>query len=583
MIKTLLAQVKEYKTPSLLAPLCAALEVFFDMSVPFVIAKLIDQGVHAGNLAVAMKYGILMLVLATCGLTTGFLAGKFAAQASAGFAANLREGMYDNIQTFAFSNIDKYSTAGLVTRMTTDVTNVQNAYQMIIRIVVRAPLTIVVSMIMCFVVDQRLSLIFLAAVLILGASLLFIMRKAMTTFNYVFRKYDDLNASVQENISAIRVVKAFVREKYENKKFTKAAENIYRLFVKAEKIIIFNVPVMMFIIFGCIICLSWFGAQFIVGGTLTTGELTSLMSYIFAMMMSLMMLSMIMVMVSMSTASAERIAEVLNEKADIVNPENPLMEVPNGNIEFNHVHFSYKHGDGEEVLSDIDLSVKSGEIIGVIGGTGSGKTSFANLISRLYDVDAGSVKVGGHDVREYDLEVLRDQVAVVLQKNVLFSGTILDNLRWGNENATDEECMEACRQACADEFIERFPDKYNTWIEQGGSNVSGGQKQRLCIARALLKKPKVLILDDSTSAVDTATDANIRRSFEETIPGTTKIIIAQRISSVQHADKILVLDDGKISGFASHDELLQTNAIYREINEIQQQGNGDFDEEGGNN
>ena len=583
MIKTLLAQVKEYKTPSLLAPLCAALEVFFDMSVPFVIAKLIDQGVQAENLAVAMKYGILMLVLATCGLTTGFLAGKFAAQASAGFAANLREGMYDNIQTFAFSNIDKYSTAGLVTRMTTDVTNVQNAYQMIIRIVVRAPLTIVVSMIMCFVVDQRLSLIFLAAVLILGASLLFIMRKAMTTFNYVFRKYDDLNASVQENISAIRVVKAFVREKYENKKFTKAAENIYRLFVKAEKIIIFNVPVMMFIIFGCIICLSWFGAQFIVGGTLTTGELTSLMSYIFAMMMSLMMLSMIMVMVSMSTASAERISEVLNEKADIVNPKNPLMEVPNGNIEFNHVHFSYKHGDGEEVLSDIDLSVKSGEIIGIIGGTGSGKTSFANLISRLYDVDAGSVKVGGHDVREYDLEVLRDQVAVVLQKNVLFSGTILDNLRWGNENATDEECMEACRQACANEFIERFPDKYNTWIEQGGSNVSGGQKQRLCIARALLKKPKVLILDDSTSAVDTATDANIRRSFEETIPGTTKIIIAQRISSVQHADKILVLDDGKISGFASHDELLQTNAIYREINEVQQQGNGDFDEEGGNN
>lgn len=583
MIKTLLAQVKEYKTPSLLAPLCAALEVFFDMSVPFVIAKLIDQGVQAANLAVAMKYGILMLVLATCGLTTGFLAGKFAAQASAGFAANLREGMYDNIQTFAFSNIDKYSTAGLVTRMTTDVTNVQNAYQMIIRIVVRAPLTIVVSMIMCFVVDQRLSLIFLAAVLILGASLLFIMRKAMTTFNYVFRKYDDLNASVQENISAIRVVKAFVREKYENKKFTKAAENIYRLFVKAEKIIIFNVPVMMFIIFGCIICLSWFGAQFIVGGTLTTGELTSLMSYIFAMMMSLMMLSMIMVMISMSTASAERIAEVLNEKADIVNPENPLMEVPNGNIEFNHVHFSYKHGGGEEVLSDIDLSIKSGEIIGVIGGTGSGKTSFANLISRLYDVDAGSVKVGGHDVREYDLEVLRDQVAVVLQKNVLFSGTILDNLRWGNENATDEECMEACRQACADEFIERFPDKYNTWIEQGGSNVSGGQKQRLCIARALLKKPKVLILDDSTSAVDTATDANIRRSFEETIPGTTKIIIAQRISSVQHADKILVLDDGKISGFASHDELLQTNAIYREINEVQQQGRGNFDEEGGNN
>ncbi len=583
MIKTLLAQVKEYKTPSLLAPLCAALEVFFDMSIPFVISLLIDKGIQTGNLAVAMKYGLFMLLLAICGLTTGFLAGKFAAQASAGFAANLREGMYDNIQTFAFSNIDKYSTAGLVTRMTTDVTNVQNAYQMIIRVVVRAPLTIIFSMFMCFVVDRQLSLIFLFAVIILAVSLLFIMRKAMATFNYVFRKYDDLNASVQENISGIRVVKAFVREEHENTKFTKAAENIYRLFVKAEKIIIFNSPIMMFIIFGCIICLSWFGAQFIVAGSLTTGELTSLLSYIFAMMMSLMMLSMIMVMISMSIASAERIAEVLTEKADIVNPENPLMEVPDGSIEFNHVHFSYKHGGGEEVLSDIDLSVKSGEIIGVIGGTGSGKTSFANLISRLYDVDEGSIKVGGHDVREYDLEVLRDQVAVVLQKNVLFSGTIFENLRWGNENATDEECIEACRQACADEFIERFPDKYNTWIEQGGSNVSGGQKQRLCIARALLKKPKVLILDDSTSAVDTATDANIRQSFAETIPGTTKIIIAQRISSVQHADKILVLDDGKISGFASHDELLKTNAIYREINDVQQQGGGDFDEEGGNN
>ena len=583
MIKTLLAQVKEYKTPSLLAPLCAALEVFFDMSIPFVIAKLIDQGIQAGNLAVAMKYGLLMLLLAVCGLTTGFLAGKFAAQASAGFAANLREGMYDNIQTFAFSNIDKYSTAGLVTRMTTDVTNVQNSYQMIIRVVVRAPLTIVFSMFMCFLVDRQLSLIFLLAVILLATSLWFIMRKAMPAFHYVFRKYDDLNASVQENISGIRVVKAFVREDYENKKFTKAAENIYRLFVKAEKIVIFNNPIMMFVIFACMIGLSWFGARFIVAGSLTTGELTSLFSYIFAMMMALMMLSMIMVMISMSTASAERIAEVLNEKADIVNPENPLMEVSDGSIVFNHVHFSYKHGGGEEVLSDINLSVKSGEIIGVIGGTGSGKTSFANLISRLYDVDAGSIKVGGHDVREYDLEVLRDQVAVVLQKNVLFSGTILDNLRWGNENATDEECIEACRQACADEFIERFPDKYNTWIEQGGSNVSGGQKQRLCIARALLKKPKVLILDDSTSAVDTATDTNIRRSFAETIPGTTKIIIAQRISSVQHADKILVLDDGKISGFANHDELLKTNAIYREISDVQQQGSSDFDVEGGNN
>ena len=470
MIKTLLAQVKEYKTPSLLAPLCAVLEVFFDMSIPFVISKLIDQGIQAGNMAVAMKFGLLMLFLAICGLTTGFLAGKFAAEASAGFAANLREGMYDNIQTFAFSNIDKYSTAGLVTRMTTDVTNVQNAYQMIIRVAVRAPLTVIFSMFMCFVVDRRLSIMFLIAVVILATSLYFIMRRAMTSFNYVFRKYDELNASVQENISGIRVVKAFVREDYENKKFTKAAENIYQLFVKAEKIVIFNNPIMMFILFACMICLSWFGAHFIVAGSLTTEELTSLFSYIFAMMMSLMMLFMIMVMISMSTASAERISEVLTEKADIVNPENPLMEVPNGSICFDHVHFSYKHGSGEEVLSDIDLSIASGEIIGVIGGTGSGKTSFANLISRLYDVDAGSVTVGGHDVRQYDLEVLRDQVAVVLQKNILFSGTILDNLRWGNEDATEEECIEACRQACADEFIERFPDKYNTWIEQGSNS-----------------------------------------------------------------------------------------------------------------
>lgn len=470
MIKTLLAQVKEYKTPSLLATLCAALEVFFDMSIPFVISKLIDQGIQAGNMAVAMKFGLLMLFLAICGLTTGFLAGKFAAEASAGFAANLREGMYDNIQTFVFSNIDKYSTAGLVTRMTTDVTNVQNAYQMIIRVTVRVPLTVIFSMFMCFVVDRRLSIMFLIAVVILATSLYFIMRRAMMSFNYVFRKYDELNASVQENISGIRVVKAFVREDYENKKFTKAAENIYQLFVKAEKIVIFNNPIMMFILFACMICLSWFGAHFIVAGSLTTGELTSLFSYIFAMMMSLMMLSIIMVMISMSTASAERISEVLTEKADIVNPENPLMEVPDGSICFDHVHFSYKHGSGEEVLSDIDLSIASGEIIGVIGGTGSGKTSFANLISRLYDVDAGSVTVGGHDVRQYDLEVLRDQVAVVLQKNILFSGTILDNLRWGNEDATEEECIEACRQACADEFIERFPDKYNTWIEQGSNS-----------------------------------------------------------------------------------------------------------------
>lgn len=583
MIKVLLAQVKEYKKASLLSPLFAALEVFFDVSVPFVISLLIDQGIQAGRMNMVLLYGLLMLVLASCGLTCGYLAGKYAAQASAGFAANLREGMYENIQTFAFSNIDKFSTAGLVTRMTTDVTNVQNAYQMIIRVVVRAPLTIIVSMIMCFVVDQQLSLIFLAAVVFLGLALFVVIRKAMGTFRYVFRKYDDLNASVQENISAIRVVKAFVREDHENTKFTKAVENIYKLFVKAEKIIIMNTPILMTTIFSCIILLSWFGAQFIVVGSLTTGELTSLFSYVFAMMMSLMMLSMIMVMISMSFSSAERISEVLTEQADIVNPAHLVMTVADGSIEFNHVHFSYKHGNAEEVLSDIDLSIKSGEVIGVIGGTGSGKTSFANLVSRLYDVDSGSVLVGGHDVRDYDLEVLRDQVAVVLQKNVLFSGTILDNLRWGNEDATEEECIEACRQACADEFIERFPDKYNTWIEQGGSNVSGGQKQRLCIARALLKKPKVLILDDSTSAVDTATDANIRRAFEESIPGTTKIIISQRISSVEQASRILVLDDGKMSGFASHDELLKTNDIYRDIYNVQQEASGDFDEEGGNN
>ncbi len=581
MIKTLSRQVKEYKTPSLLSPLFAALEVVFDMSIPFIISLLIDQGIQAGNMSKAMMYGLIMLGLACLGLLCGYLAGKFAAQASAGFAANLREGMYANIQTFSFSNIDKFSTAGLVTRMTTDITNVQNAYQMIIRIVVRAPLIIIFSMMMCFIVDSRLSLIFLAAILILGIALLFIMRKAFATFNFVFRKYDDLNASVQENISGIRVVKAFVREDYENEKFTKAVENIYKLFVKAEKIVIVNSPIMMFLIFSCMILLSWFGAQFIVGGSLTTGELTSLFSYVMAMMMALMILSMIMVMISMSIASAERITEVLQEKADIVNPENPIMAVEDGSVTFDHVYFSYKHGKGDEVLSDISLDITSGKIIGIIGGTGSGKTSFANLVSRLYDVDKGAVLVGGRDVRDYDLEVLRDQVAVVLQKNVLFSGTILDNLRWGNEKATDAECIEACRLACADEFIERFPDKYNTWIEQGGSNVSGGQKQRLCIARALLKKPKVLILDDSTSAVDTATDASIRQSFAETIPGTTKIIIAQRISSVQHANRILVLDEGKISGFASHDELLASNTIYREIFEVQEEASGNFDEEGG--
>ena len=582
MIKTLLAQVKEYKKQSLLSPLFAALEVFFDVSIPFVISLLVDKGIQAGNMQHVILYSFTMLVLATCGLCCGYLAGKFAAQASAGFAANLREGMYEIIQTFSFSNIDKFSTAGLITRMTTDVTNVQNAYQMIIRIVVRAPLTIIVSMMMCFLVNAQLSVIFLVAVLLLGTALFIVIRLAMPNFQKAFRKYDDLNASTQENIAGIRAVKAFVREDYETDKFNQAADTIYHLLVKAEKIVIFNSPIMMTVIFSCIILLAWFGAHFIVVGKLTTGELVSLFSYVFAMMMSLMMLSMIMVMVSMSTASAHRIVAVLQEKPDIINPETPIMEVPSGDIVFEHVGFTYKHGSTKEVLTDINLSIKSGEIIGVIGGTGSGKTSFANLILRLYDVTSGQVFVGGYDVRQYDLEVLRDQVAVVLQKNVLFSGTILDNLRWGNENATEEECIEACRQACADEFIERFPDKYHTWIEQGGSNVSGGQKQRLCIARALLKKPKILILDDSTSAVDTATDAKIREAFAESIPGTTKIIIAQRISSVQHADKILVLENGRISGFASHDELLTTNAIYREIYDVQQQASGDFDEQGGN-
>ena len=578
MIKTLLAQVKEYKTPSLLAPLCAALEVFFDMSIPFVIAKLIDQGIQAGNLAVAMKYGLFMLLLAICGLTTGFLAGKFAAQASAGFAANLREGMYDNIQTFAFSNIDKYSTAGLVTRMTTDVTNVQNAYQMIIRVVVRAPLTIIFSMFMCFVVDRQLSLIFLLAVIILAASLLFIMRKAMPAFNYVFRKYDDLNASVQENISGIRVVKAYVREDYENNKFFKAAENVYKMFIKAENIIVANMPLMMFAVYACILGLSWLGANMIVVGDLTTGELMSLLTYCMNIMMSLMMLSMIFVMVTMSFASAERITEVLNEKADICNPEKPVKEVKDGSIVFKDVSFSYKKDSQESVLSDINLEIASGETIGIIGGTGSAKSSLVNLISRLYDVTKGEVLVGGVDVRAYDLEELRNQVAVVLQKNVLFSGTILENLRWGNKNATEEECKRVCELACADEFIENMPEKYHTYIEQGGSNVSGGQKQRLCIARALLKKPKILILDDSTSAVDTATDAKIRKAFAQEIPDTTKLIIAQRISSIKNADRIIVMEEGKINGMGTHEELMETNAIYRDVYQSQNQGGGDFDE-----
>ena len=578
MIKTLLKQVKQYKKESLLTPLFTALEVLMEVLIPFITASLIDKGIEQGNIGQVYFYGGLMLIMAFLSLLSGVLAGKYAAAASSGFACNLRDGMYENIQRFSFSNIDKYSTAGLVTRMTTDVTNVQNSYQMILRIAVRAPLMLVCSMAMCFLINVRLSLIFLAAIVVLAAALGLIMTRTTKIFDEVFRKYDDLNASVQENVSAIRVVKAFVREEHENNKFTRAAENLYRLFVKAEGLLALNNPVMMLVVYGCIISLSWFGAKFIVVGGLTTGELTSMFSYVMSVLMSLMMLSMIFVMVTMSAASGRRIAQVLDEKADLTNPENPLMSIPDGSISFSHVSFSYKHGSGEETLHDIDLQIRPGETIGIIGGTGSGKSSLVNLISRLYDVDKGVVRVGGNDVRRYDMEVLRDQVAVVLQKNVLFSGTILDNLRWGREDATWEECREACRQACADEFIEQFPDQYETWIEQGGNNVSGGQKQRLCIARALLKKPKILILDDSTSAVDTATDAKIRESFVQKIPGTTKLVIAQRISSVQDADRILVLDDGRISGFDTHENLLKTNEIYCEIYETQMKGGGDFDQ-----
>lgn len=578
MIKTLLKQVKQYKKESLLTPLFTALEVLMEVLIPFITASIIDKGIEQGNIGQVYFYGGLMLIMAFLSLLSGVLAGKYAAAASSGFACNLRDGMYENIQRFSFSNIDKYSTAGLVTRMTTDVTNVQNSYQMILRIAVRAPLMLVCSMAMCFLINVRLSLIFLAAIVVLAAALGLIMTRTTKIFDEVFRKYDDLNASVQENVSAIRVVKAFVREEHENNKFTRAAENLYRLFVKAEGLLALNNPVMMLVVYGCIISLSWFGAKFIVVGGLTTGELTSMFSYVMSVLMSLMMLSMIFVMVTMSAASGRRIAQVLDEKADLTNPENPLMSIPDGSISFSHVSFSYKHGSGEETLHDIDLQIRTGETIGIIGGTGSGKSSLVNLISRLYDVDKGVVRVGGNDVRRYDMEVLRDQVAVVLQKNVLFSGTILDNLRWGREDATWEECREACRQACADEFIEQFPDQYETWIEQGGNNVSGGQKQRLCIARALLKKPKILILDDSTSAVDTATDAKIRESFVQKIPGTTKLVIAQRISSVQDADRILVLDDGRISGFDTHENLLKINEIYCEIYETQMKGGGDFDQ-----
>lgn len=578
-MKRVLRQLGPYKKDALLCIGLTMLEVIMEILLPFITARIIDEGLQASSLPAVYRYGIVMVVLAFLSLVFGGIAGKFAASASSGLSANLREAIYNNIQTFSFSNIDKFSVPGLVTRMTTDVTNVQNAFMMVIRVAVRSPLNFLFSFAMCLYINRELSLTFLIAVAFLIVVIGAIMVITMKIFNEVFQRYDDLNASVQENVSAIRVVKAFVREDYEKSKFEKASANLYRLFVKADGLLSFNNPAMMVAVYFCIIMVSWMGAQFIVvDGTLSTGDLTSLFSYIMSLLMSLMMLSMVVVMIAMSTASVRRISEVLGETPDLQDPAEPVMEVKDGSIDFNHVNFSYKHGSGKNALSGIDLHVKSGETIGVIGGTGSGKSSLVNLICRLYDVDEGSVCVGGVDVRQYDMEALRNQVSVVLQKNTLFSGTILENLRWGNPDATDEECIEACRAACADEFIERMPDGYNTRIERGGNNVSGGQKQRLCIARALLKKPRVLILDDSTSAVDTATDAKIRQAFAEKIPGTTKIIIAQRVSSVQDADRILVLDNGRINGFDTHEGLLESNAIYREIYESQVKGGGDFDQ-----
>ena len=578
MIKTLAKCIGKYKKESIITPIFTAVEVFLEILIPFITASIIDKGIQAGDMRKVGIYGGIMLVIAFLSLFCGIQAGKYAAAASTGFACNLREKMYENIQTFSFSNIDKFSTAGIVTRMTTDVTNVQNAYQMIIRIAVRAPLMMICSITMCVIISPRLSLIFFVALIFLGFVLFFIIYKVTPVFTSGFEKYDELNASVQENISGIRVVKAFVREEHENKKFNKAADNLYKTFVKAESFLAFNTPTMMLVVYGCIVALSWFASHFIVSGSITTGNLTSMFSYVMSMLMSLMMLSMIFVMVSMSAASARRISEVLNEKADLANPEKPYEEVEDGRIDFNHVNFSYRKNSTEDTLHDIDIHINAGETIGIIGGTGCGKSSFVSLISRLYDVTEGSVCVGGKDVRTYDMDALRNQVAVVLQKNVLFSGTILDNLRWGDDNASYEDCVEACKQACADEFIERMPKKYDTWIEQGGTNVSGGQRQRLCIARALLKKPKVLILDDSTSAVDTATDAKIKQAFAQKIPGTTKLIVSQRISSIQDADRIIVLEDGKVSGFDTHENLMENNKVYREICEVQMQGGGDFDE-----
>ena len=581
--KVILRYVSAYKKAALLTPLFTGLEVIMDVLIPYAIALLIDRGIQASDMQAVLIYGALMLVMAFAALLFGVLAGRYAAKASTGFGANLRNAMFTNVQTFSFSNIDKFSTSSLVTRMTVDVTNVQNAFMMIIRVAVRAPLTLIVSLVMCLVISPSMSTIFLIAIAILLVFIVLFMTRITKIFRQVFEKYDELNESVQENVSAIRVVKAFVREEYEKSKFNAAVQNLYRLFVKAEGMLALAGPLMMLIVYGCIILLSWFGAQAVVGGTLSTGDLTALLTYVMSIFMSLMMLSMIFVMITMSMASAQRIAEVLEETPDIANPRDPIYEVKDGAIDFDHVTFAYRQQTGEAAvgkatLRDIDVHIKSGETIGIVGGTGSGKTTLVSLICRLYDVDQGAVRVGGVDVRAYDTEALRSQVAVVLQKNELFTGTIYENLRWGNEHATDEECQEACRIACADEFIARFPDGYDTRIEQGGVNVSGGQKQRLCIARALLKNPKVLILDDSTSAVDTATDARIRERLATLMPATTKLIIAQRIQSVQEADRIVVLDDGEVCGFGTHEDLLATNDVYAEIYETQMRAGGDFDE-----
>ena len=580
MLKTLGAQIKEYKWASIATPVFMLLEVAVDTIIPLLMASIIDNGVNMGDTRHIYIMGVWMIVAALFGLLTGCLGAKYGAKAAMGFGKNLRAAMFRNIQAFSFANIDRFSSASLVTRMTTDVTNIQNAYMMLLRMAMRAPASIICAMAMSFFISPRLATIYLIAVIVLGALLLFISKAAMKYFDRAFKRYDDLNESVQENVSAIRVVKAYVREDYEKKRFSKAAQNIYDVFVKAESLVVYNSPLMQFTVYACILLISWLGAHMVVSSTLTTGDLMALLTYCMNILMNLMMLSMVFVMISLSLASARRISEVLNEQSTLHNPKEPLYDVPDGSISFKHVTFRYSDTAETPVLSDINLDIKSGETIGIIGGTGSSKSSLVNLISRLYDTDTGSVIVGGHDVREYDMDTLRNKVAVVLQQNVLFSGTILENLRWGDKNATTDECIEACKMACADDFIESFPDKYNTYIEQGGTNVSGGQKQRLCIARALLKKPRILILDDSTSAVDTATDSKIRAALAKTIPGTTKLIIAQRISSVMDADRIIVMNDGKVDGFDTHENLLKNNEIYRDVYDSQTNGGGDFDEGG---